>query len=156
MKKTIALLAGIVLRISAGWAWAAGVEAEEQWHEITRDGFGQDVLTVRLDSNPSTGFDWSFDISDPELLELLTMEFVPDSNDLTIVGAGGEWVASFRNFSGKTGEVVLTFSYARPWEETPIDVRTLTVAVDEHGRIEIIQNDEPEDVAVTAPAQDGK
>ncbi len=62
------------------------------WYELN-----EDVLTVRL--NASADGEWKFSVSDPDLLELLTCEFAE---------ADGEFVASFRSFSKKGGEVAVT------------------------------------------------
>lgn len=142
MKKIIPIIMAALLVCFVG-ALAIAAETEQAaWYELTGDDFGADILTIRLDSNPSTGFDWTFDISDPELIELLTMEYVPDTYDDIICGGGGTWVASFRNFSGKIGSVTVTFEYARPWEDRAIEERVLHMEIGTSG--EIIVKEAPE------------
>lgn len=72
---------------------AAPEAAAAPWYEITGD-----VLTVRLPVD-ETVEEWIFGVSDEDLLELVTCEY-PEGENL--------YAASFRNFSGGSGEVVLT------------------------------------------------
>ena len=66
MKKFIALLALVALILAAIPAYAREEQpAEEAWYELDEE---SRVLTVRLPANPTTGYEWSFDISDPAAL----------------------------------------------------------------------------------------
>ena len=144
---TAALLLMLVFSVAVHEKPIHETAARETWYELTRDDMGKDVLTIRLDSNPTTGFDWSFETSDPELLELLTMEYVSDESDTPVCGLGGTWVASYRNFSGKAGPVTLTLNYARPWEDWVAETRALEMMVDDAGQITIIRDHMPERVS---------
>ena len=90
------------------------VESGEAWYELQND---DTILTVRLPSNPSTGYDWSYEISNDQAIELLTQEYVQDEAAPDAVGVGGTWVASFANFGSAFGEVTISFRYARSWED---------------------------------------
>ncbi len=109
------------------------------WYELSQDGY---VLTVRLPSNPSTGYDWSFEFSDDGVIELLTQEFVQDYAPDGIVGVGGTWAASFVCSGSKFGDVTLTLKYSRSWENVdPLDMRTLDLFVNESGEITVLSAD---------------
>lgn len=96
------------------------------WFEQSADG---EVLTVRLEGNATTGYMWSFEISDPEILELITEEYVPDQVAEGVVGAGGMWNASFKPTFNKDGEVRLTLQYGRSWEQQPLYIKTIDMKV---------------------------
>lgn len=135
MKKIIALFVAGLLFFTSGYMASEETETMAVWYEITRDDVGKDILTVRLDGNPTTGYDWTFEISEPALLELLSQEYVIDESDEPICGLGGTWVASFRNFSDEAGDVELILRYARSWEENALEERMLRMTVSEEGQI---------------------
>ena len=113
------------------------VESGEAWYELQND---DTILTVRLPSNPSTGYDWSYEISNDQAIELLTQEYVQDEAAPDAVGVGGTWVASFANFGSAFGEVTISFRYARSWvDNEPAEVRTLQLHIG--SQIEVISAD---------------
>jgi inhibitor of cysteine peptidase len=70
-------------------------------------------LRVRLASNPSTGYSWSFTCVPEELVSSLgAPQYTPDSSGL--VGSGGVDTFAFR--AVRTGQATLRFEYRRPWE----------------------------------------
>ena len=76
-----------------------------------------DFLTVRLPSNPSTGFSWKIELI-PVFLELVDeLEFVPDTQGTGMVGVGGVTIWKFYVSGSGTG--VLGFVYRRLWETAP-------------------------------------
>ena len=104
----IPLIVLLIANFSAG-----NVEVKEAvapWYEMTGD-----VLTVRLPVDEQIT-EWMFGVSDENLLELVTHETVD-----------GMYVASFRNFSGNSGDVVLTLHGLNGSGEV-IRTETLTLA----------------------------
>lgn len=77
----------------------------------------ENVLTIRMNANPSTGYEWEVEWPNPAALDFLTGEFIADDADEETVGAGGCYVASFLLTEG-AGEGVLVLNYARSWEDT--------------------------------------
>jgi len=62
-------LAVLVLTIALFCCMSAyAEEADSAWYELSAD---ETVLTVRLPANSTTGYEWNFEISDPEILELV-------------------------------------------------------------------------------------
>lgn len=136
MKKLIALLALMALVLAGIPAWAREEQpAEEAWYELDEE---SRVLTVRLPANPTTGYEWNFDISDPAALELLTMEYTGDEADEQMVDVGGQWVASFYSTLEGTGEVDLTLTYQRAGEEAAGEQRLIKIAIGENNQLQVL------------------
>lgn len=74
----------------------------------------QSQMSLALRSNPSTGYAWTFQNSDDNVLHL-TKEAYQTSSDA--IGATGEQQYFFE--ARKAGEVTLHFQYARAWEQAP-------------------------------------
>lgn len=92
---------------------------------ITLDKTGS--LTVRLDSNPSTGFEWGdAEISDTSVIILAYRDFV-SSQPTPMPGSGGTDV---RIFNAKAaGTAIIKLSYGRSWTGGEKDFYTLTINV---------------------------
>jgi inhibitor of cysteine peptidase len=84
-----------------------------------------DTLSVTLDANPTTGYEWSGNatISGPAVRQSSYGYIEPTS---TLVGAPGKSVWVFD--AVEPGSATITLSYARPWESVP-PTWTLTVNV---------------------------
>ena len=109
-------------------------DPDAAWYEIDPD---TGVLTVRLSANASTGYEWTFTTTDDQAVELLTSEYVEDEAEEGLVGVGGTYVASFRGLKQTADTVELTFSYGRSWEEKPVEMRTLTLSVDQDSKLSV-------------------
>jgi inhibitor of cysteine peptidase len=84
-----------------------------------------DRITVRLNENPSTGYQWSA-APTGDILEVASSEFAPGPT--TSPGAGGARVIVLR--SARAGHGQVHFTLARSWQrEEPIDRWTLEVDV---------------------------
>ncbi len=83
-----------------------------------------ETLQVRLEANPTTGYEWV--VLEPGVLELVSQRHRPDSN---ADGSGGITTLTFAPTGIGTADLVL--GYLRPWEEDaePIDTFTITVSV---------------------------
>ena len=69
-------------------------------------------LQIALNENPSTGFRWTLEGGDDEVLELLNSEYV-QATDVGI-GGGGQHVWRFR--AKNTGDARLALKRGRSWE----------------------------------------
>ncbi len=89
------------------------------------------LLTITLESNPSTGFQWELTgISDPTVLELVGHEFIaPEATDdeIPIVGAPGTEVWNFRAL--RVGRSTIFMEYSQPWEGGTKATQTFVVTV---------------------------
>ena len=97
------------------------------------------ILTVSLEANETTGYSWSYAISDEELLVCDGEEYIGDEGAEGMVGTGGTYVAKFSPTTKGAGWVTITFSYARPWEtaEEPMETRELNVWITEAGTLSV-------------------
>ena len=95
------------------------------------------MLTVRLSANANTGYEWTFTSTDESAVELITSEYIADEAAADQIGVGGIYVASFRGLKQTADTVELTFSYGRSWEEKPIEMRTLTLRVDQDNKLSV-------------------
>lgn len=85
-----------------------------------------DVLVVRLDSNPSTGYGWTWDES--AAAGVLVKDGEPSmSGAAPMPGSGG--VQTWRFRAAAPGEVQLQLDYLRPWEKGTPPVRTVRWSV---------------------------
>lgn len=98
MKRIHTLLSALLCMILLA-SPALGESGNAGWYELSND---DTVLTVRLPVEADSGAGWVYEISDPDALELLTMETTEDAQ-----GAGGEWVASFAGTFERFGNVTL-------------------------------------------------
>lgn len=92
-----------------------------------------DVLSITLDSNPSTGYSWKVSQNDPKvLLPLGDPQFSLGGKE-PMPGAGGTETFQFKALA--KGLTPLTLVYVRPWETsvtpTPNDTFSVTVTVEE-------------------------
>ncbi len=70
-------------------------------------------FTIRLDSNPTTGYSWQLaEPYDESIVRLLEAEYIPSTTKR--VGAGGEEKWTFQAL--KKGTAKISLKYARPWE----------------------------------------
>jgi len=75
-----------------------------------------DYGVVSLKENPTTGYEWTYELSADGILTPERDIYSPDSTgDEALVGAGGVHLWTFKGTAA--GDVTLTFSYARSWEE---------------------------------------
>lgn len=88
------------------------------------------VFTIALDSNGTTGFQWTEQaiIANPAVLTQTAHQYIEPANGETpVVGMGGfeEW--TFK--AGQAGTTLVSLSYGRPWEGGEKDARTFELTV---------------------------
>ena len=89
------------------------------------------LVTVKLESNATTGFRWELaEPIDEGMLALIESKYVPPQEaegDEEVVGAGGveEW--TFETL--KPGDATISMAYSRPWEGGEKGVETFNVTV---------------------------
>lgn len=83
-------------------------------------------VLVSLAGNPTTGYVWNIASSDDAVVRAENSGFLPDNPD----AAGSSGLDTWSLIAEASGEAVLTFSYARPWESSEKDIQfTLPVTV---------------------------
>ncbi|HEX6291659.1 MAG TPA: protease inhibitor I42 family protein [Herpetosiphonaceae bacterium] len=86
------------------------------------------VFTIRLESNPSTGYQWQLaQPVDESIVKLEGSEYQPPATVLP--GAGGTEAWTFRAVG--QGETSIALKYIRPWEKEtpPAEQQTFAVVV---------------------------
>lgn len=84
-----------------------------------------DTLVVRLDENPATGYRWTIETHDEEVMETQNIVYAPGPG--TAVGGGGQRVFSFK--ARKAGRVVLRLERRRAWEGDTSAAEQFVIAV---------------------------
>jgi inhibitor of cysteine peptidase len=85
-----------------------------------------DKLVLRLDSNPSTGYQWQVSLISGNVLDWVEgPSYLP--SEPSLIGSGG--TASFGFLALKKGRASLKLIYRRPWEEGKPPARTVVLKV---------------------------
>jgi predicted secreted protein len=80
-------------------------------------------FSVRLESNPTTGYVWEVETL-PEGLELSGSEYKKSEGALQV---GSPGIQFFRFRAQKSGEYQINFVHKRQWEKNPINSHTVKV-----------------------------
>ena len=90
-----------------------------------------DTLTIKLESNPTTGYSWAKP-SAPALLTLLSLQ--TERGATNRVGTPGAQIFTFK--ASKAGESAVVLNYVRPWEKNaaPAKIFRVSVTVEERAR----------------------
>ncbi len=84
------------------------------------------ALTVRLKSNPSTGYSWSVAVADPTVIaQVGKSEFTAEQTDR--IGVAGTERFEFK--SGHQGVTTILFQYRRPWEKNTPPIVTAGIQI---------------------------
>jgi predicted secreted protein len=125
----------LVLAVSLSGCWPSGglavTEADAGTIQVARVG---DRVTVRLNGNPSTGFNWTRTEPTTEELAGLALRPVEEGTwefpmNGQVPGASG--VCLFRYVAEEPGTVPLSFAYGRSWESEPVDTFNVVIWVRE-------------------------
>lgn len=103
------------------WINKADVEKESY---VIKNG----TAVISLDSNPSTGYGWEYEI-EGKGIKFDSEKFVSSSKNPNIVGAPGTEKLKF--VADGEGDFVITLSYCRSWEDVePIKTATVKGSTD--------------------------
>jgi len=127
-KGLVVLMALMVLGSGCGGSEAIRLNRENDGGQVTvKKG---ETVSITLDSNPSTGYQWTVLESDPAILEPVgEAKFTPtaSTSSTPLVGAGGQETLRFKTIG--SGQVDLKLAYCRPWEEGVEPAETFSVQV---------------------------
>lgn len=90
------------------------------------------IVTVELYTNPSSGYSWEYSYDRIDVLVLSDNNFIPDSSAI-LSGGGGTQVFEFRALS--SGTVNITFSYVNKNDKSVASEYIYTYTVDDTGKI---------------------
>ena len=130
------LLGAVLMVALAGCKPAAGggdkpevlVEKDANGTTVTLD--VDQVLAIKLESNPTTGYGWHvMDVDESILQAEGGPEMIEPTQATPVLGAGGWQVIRYR--AKAAGETTITLGYSRSFEPDvpPIETFTLTVKV---------------------------
>lgn len=94
-----------------------------------------DTYKVTLSENATTGYMWSYVMSEEGILEETSAEYT-SSNKEGLVGAPSDKTWTFKAL--KPENITLTFSYARSWENEPVSTAVYQLKVTDGLKIEEI------------------
>lgn len=95
-------------------------------------GCSKNNYVIELVGNPSTGYTWEYEVSEENVIKLVSDKFVSENKNLT--GAPGTYKYEFKGL--KPGSVTLTFKYYRSWLPDEIETeKVYYLMVDENNNI---------------------
>lgn len=94
-------------------------------------------LTITLEGNATTGYEWSFSLYGDKVLKEVSTEYIVNDHAEGMVGVGGRWVSKYK-VTGD-GKATILADYQRSWEDAPIESKQITVTVSE-GKIISVEN----------------
>lgn len=97
------------------------------------------TLKINLESNPTTGYTWTYQIADTSIVTCLSDQYVADNQDSEMDGVGGTEQYIFEG--QKEGTTTITFKYARSWEQDDAQIKTYTIKVDSNRKVTIINQE---------------
>ncbi|MBN2898484.1 MAG: protease inhibitor I42 family protein [Clostridia bacterium] len=130
--KKIASILMILVTLTMAFASFAGTEKESIF-EVRIEG---DVFTLTLDENPSTGYEWVYEIGDETHVSFVKSGF--DSAETGLIGAGGQRTLTFKVLG--EGVSTIHLDYKRSWEETSAEA--VDVLVYQQGQKLIVEEDQ--------------
>lgn len=88
------------------------------------------VMSISLESNPSTGYSWSATSSDPAVMMQMGEPEMqePTASATPVVGAPGMATLYFQ--AVKSGAATITLNYQRSWEQGVTPEKTITIMVE--------------------------
>lgn len=97
-------------------------------------------ISIEFDSNPSTGYIWSYELLGEDILTVTKDEFQGTSNE-EILGSSGKQIYEIEGINEGTESII--FRYKRLWEETEYDQTWIyTIEVDENLNLKLINKRE--------------
>ncbi|WP_129598375.1 protease inhibitor I42 family protein [Methanohalophilus profundi] len=123
-----------------------GTELSGQWGGSTVNASTGDYFSVRLEENPSTGYQWNLTTFDG--IKLVEDEFEPPADE-DVVGAAGFRVWTFRIMDD--GKQQIDAIYKRPWENVTGEEDTFSLTLEVEGEpVDPVQGDDVEYIYGTA------
>lgn len=116
MKKTAMALV-VLMVLAAALAGCGGTQAVYGKNDTDIAVKAGGTFTIKLEENPTTGYQWSVSVSDESVVALDKDEYVPDDKSGEMVGSGGTRVLTFKAL--KAGTAAIDMVYEQSWEPDP-------------------------------------
>lgn len=91
-------------------------------------------VTLELESNPSTGYEWDCEVSDINYAKIVDEEYEED-NDTDMVGVPGKQIFELKGL--KEGVTNMTCKYQRSFEDSIEETKTYKLTTDKNLNITI-------------------
>ena len=139
MKKTVLILTAVLaiatLAISGCGKSKTTISIGRENVDLAAEG---KTLTLDLTGIPSTGYTWTCEIDDENLLTEKSHETKEEKNDSSEPMVGTSTTEHYTFEANGSGEARLTAKYARSWEETPDDIKHVFIVTIENGEISMV------------------
>jgi predicted secreted protein len=89
---------------------------------------GKKIVEIDLESNPTTGYEWKYDIDNEGIIKQVSKVYKQDEAEKGILGSGGKDIWTFEGI--KEGSTQVTFKYLRSWEGEVVKTKTFIFTVD--------------------------
>jgi inhibitor of cysteine peptidase len=87
-------------------------------------------FSIKLSSNPSTGFKWEWRPNETEIIKFISSKYKPASEEKNIVGGGG--IETFIFKTSRIGIDEIELVYRRAWEKDVPPAKIVRFVVDAH------------------------
>lgn len=122
MKKHMILLLMVLITASLLLGCAGEKEVETKVYDkddTTIFAKAGEEFTIKLDENRTTGYQWSYAVSDEKIVSISKDDYVTDEANENVEGAGGQRVLTFK--ANATGNTTINMVYERSWEKNEDD-----------------------------------
>ncbi len=133
MNKNLWILLGLFMLMTPLLVAAYDIPVYTEANRQIVQNANQAEFTIRLDSNPSTGYSWFLKPCDPNYIKVVQHQYIANTNK-SLIGAGGVEMWRFRlsKMALTTPHIFnIEFVYARAWENKP-GVKTVVFQVATH------------------------
>ncbi len=117
--RKLAVVMVLVVAIMAALTGCGGSQAVYGKEDTDIAAKAGETFTIKLNENPTTGYQWSVSISDESVVALDKDEYVPDDKSGELAGSGGVRVLTFKAL--EAGTATINMVYERSWEPDPDD-----------------------------------
>lgn len=117
--RKLAVVMVLVVAIMAALTGCGGSQAVYGKEDTDIAAKAGETFTIKLNENPTTGYQWSVFISDESVLSLDKDEYVADDKSGEVAGSGGVRVLTFKAL--EAGTATIDMVYERSWEPNPDD-----------------------------------
>ncbi len=128
-----------IIALAALWlVWGSASPS----HALDSMDANREKVSIELGSNASTGYSWSYTVDKPDIIKEMSSRYVDGTvpRGHPLAGAPGKQVFVFTG--QKPGKVLVTFSYARPWEKglEPAQSAVYIIEVYADGRLAVVES----------------
>lgn len=109
------------------------VSSSSNSSETSKNSDSSKTYSLQLNSNPSTGYSWSYSVDKEGIIKESKNEYVSDENSKSLLGVGGKQNYTFEGV--KEGDVTITFKYARSNDDTDATTKVVNLHVNADGSI---------------------